>query len=345
MRRYNLKTKKENVDTEPFEGLSITAVPERQDLHTLLDANYGWEKVEDIETRTTSFSKLPLILHISVDTNVAKDPSTGLLKMGPGFDGIPDDLYMDRYVDNVDEINERTEYSKSRIRLEKLIKRREKLVEKTSLDLDAADTLDTAGNYVEDVLSDMDTLEIFADLEDMSTLSGNLHQLADVIRSEELPQLDENIQAERQRAQTLHKDLFLAGGALHYRLHAICVHIGASAASGHYTISIRDHKTGVWFSFNDETVRRETNMDAIYSPGKSGEEKKPALLVYVRDESMQDLIETVHRMPETEPADQPMLEQPTQEVEPAPSYAGSLNDNAQGLVQVTPPRKASTGHT
>lgn len=82
-----------------------------------------------------------------------------------------------------------------------------------------------------------------------------------------------------------------------YRLHAAFFHRG-SAGGGHYWVYIFDHKKEVWRKYNDDHVSIVQNRNEIF--GKPPQDNfnvppNPYLLVYVRSDQVDEVIETVKR--------------------------------------------------
>jgi hypothetical protein len=69
-----------------------------------------------------------------------------------------------------------------------------------------------------------------------------------------------------------------------YRLHAILVHSGSPDLGGHYWTYIRDHKSGVWFKFNDVTVNRVEKTEEMFAQsfGDPAGATSAYALVYVK---------------------------------------------------------------
>ena len=87
-----------------------------------------------------------------------------------------------------------------------------------------------------------------------------------------------------------------------YHLHAIFIHAG-SASGGHYWIYIYDFQNDIWRSYNDETVKQETEdtvfqkVNRVHPPTSTG-------IVYVRADVVREYTQAVCRNPE--PKDVPM---------------------------------------
>jgi hypothetical protein len=85
-----------------------------------------------------------------------------------------------------------------------------------------------------------------------------------------------------------------------YRLHAAFFHRG-SAGGGHYWVYIYDHKREQWRSYNDDRVNIVTNRNEIF--GLPQQENRygyatpanPYFLVYVKEELVDKLVESVKR--------------------------------------------------
>lgn len=82
-----------------------------------------------------------------------------------------------------------------------------------------------------------------------------------------------------------------------YRLHAAFFHRG-SAGGGHYWVYIYDHKKEVWRKYNDDRVTLIQNRNEIF--GKPTEDNwgpppNPYLLIYIRQDRLNEMVQTVKR--------------------------------------------------
>lgn len=82
-----------------------------------------------------------------------------------------------------------------------------------------------------------------------------------------------------------------------YRLHAAFFHRG-SAGGGHYWVYIYDHVKELWRKYNDDRVTIVQNRNEIFGKPVQdnwGPPPNPYLLVYVRSNKVNEVVETVKR--------------------------------------------------
>lgn len=128
----------------------------------------------------------------------------------------------------------------------------------------------------------------------MSTLLPTLLKAASSIE-DELRSLDFEIATLNEQLGTLFSDLC----KIPYRLHSVFIHRG-TAAGGHYWVYIRDFERNVWRCYNDSAVTLvedpERTIFAEDRPDRPGlHPATPNLLVYVRDDCVQKLLNAVQR--------------------------------------------------
>lgn len=85
-----------------------------------------------------------------------------------------------------------------------------------------------------------------------------------------------------------------------YRLHAAFFHRGTQG-SGHYWVYIYDFKQEIWRKYNDGYVTTVQNRNEIFAQPTEAEmhtwsgPANPYFLVYVKDEQIDRLVQSVHR--------------------------------------------------
>lgn len=79
-----------------------------------------------------------------------------------------------------------------------------------------------------------------------------------------------------------------------YRLQSVFIHRGFHN-SGHYWIYIYDFKKQLWRNYNDGYVNEIKDTKEIFEQEPGDRPATPYFLVYVRDESKEDLVDSVCR--------------------------------------------------
>ncbi|RKP37804.1 hypothetical protein BJ085DRAFT_32885 [Dimargaris cristalligena] len=87
------------------------------------------------------------------------------------------------------------------------------------------------------------------------------------------------------------KDVFKDLTDVPYRAHAVFMHRG-EASYGHYWIYIRDHVHERWYKYNDSTVTPVDAAQEVFAD-TTGSNANPYLIVYVRDDRLTELTQSV----------------------------------------------------
>jgi hypothetical protein len=113
-----------------------------------------------------------------------------------------------------------------------------------------------------------------------------------------------------------------------YRLHAAFFHRG-SAGGGHYWVYIYDHKKEIWRKYNDDRVTVVQNRNEIFGKPVQdnwGPPPNPYLLVYVRSEKVNEVVETVKRDIVYPPPDAPPPIPARNQMSAMPSVQGNYGE-------------------
>lgn len=274
------------IENTDFTSLYVTPNSNLKDTHSLIEHGYGFDQVTDNVYHYRTFS-MPLILQLEITT-----PPTGVAEPLQAVEPV---IFMDRYVDEGEEtLRARRMYRENLSKLEKLYKRQETL-NHSGADMTGRELVMTASDYLEDLSTGLEDSEIVG----LLTSSASSLRAVDGQLEHELSMLTDlvtNLEPEQ-------KDLFSERNEHAYGLHAVCLHHGQSNRSGHYSIYIYDNERSTWFYYNDENVSRVTDTSTIFNPTLRTD-ARPALLVYVRADQHQELIQTVNRNPAPEPLQQ-----------------------------------------
>jgi hypothetical protein len=124
-----------------------------------------------------------------------------------------------------------------------------------------------------------------------------------------------------------------------FRLHAVFIHSGG-AATGHYWVYIYDHEKELWRKYNDETVTTITNTNEIFANPWNDTAARyteargppnPYLLVYIDQNKVKELSESVKREiiypPPDEPPPMPARNQgPQSQMDAMPPFLSAEGD-------------------
>ena len=75
------------------------------------------------------------------------------------------------------------------------------------------------------------------------------------------------------------------------------------ADSGHYFVLIKDFERGIWRKYNDELVTEVHNLDDIFGKDHADRPTNAAFAVYIKEELVHDLVQSVCRNPTVEEAE------------------------------------------
>ncbi|KAF2685800.1 cysteine proteinase [Lentithecium fluviatile CBS 122367] len=207
-------------------------------------------------------------------------------------------LYLDRYLKKTKTLSEeqlqalRDDQWRLQSELRRLDERRRTLKETDFEKLDLPSVLEETAAWVETAQTEMPNLFSDSIKTESNGLASQLGQRAEELRPEiselhgHMDKLEHEIDAVFENCKD-HP----------YRLHAIFIHAG-SHSGGHYWIYIYDFQNNIWRSYNDETVKEETEetifrkVQRVHPPTSTG-------IVYVRADVVDEYTQAVCRNPET----------------------------------------------
>lgn len=333
IRSVDMKTGKAKGAYRSVNDLSrwMTAFPATQgniDLYTALDSSFDQEFQEDGNETFTSITKMSPILHVYIQRS---QNVNGRLGRNNNIVEIPENLYLDRYMDGASD----SDVFKRRQRSWNL-KRRLKALDGRSQTPESANTKakkedvkeadyeivsTSVDTYEEALLSVDSTGEGEEEEEYVSILDPEQQKMlaehgllpgdqfensTDVgvnplSRESLLAELDPEaskrtkakVAEEKAKAKTELADLFSRMNSVAYRLHAVICH-GGGLGGGHYWVWIYDFDKNVWRKYNDERVEVHTdNARVLADLNASGD---PYYLAYVRQTDVDTLVAIPERV-------------------------------------------------
>ncbi|KAH7322846.1 ubiquitin carboxyl-terminal hydrolase [Stachybotrys elegans] len=277
---------------------SITAYPAPEGPCSLYDAlgrNFNQQIIEESElTRYTAIRTLPPVLHVLIQRSQSMGSKNG------NAVGIPETLYLDRYMDaphNSDEFRRRVEDWMIAERVEEIKAALIKTEKSGSLSI--LDQITKPAEPASDAASKVKAQ--FVKIADDWSFDGPMEadDWVDVASQEEplplvkdLPQAPEGISdLEKKLRDMMTEELALKEQVLathlesqksvSYRLHAVICHRG-HLTSGHYWVWIHDFEDNVWRKYNDANVEENKDTaEVLKTLSTSGE---PYYVCYVRDD-------------------------------------------------------------
>lgn len=277
---------------DPFQEM-MPYMRQPSDLYSILEAAYDLTAIEGTDWSTyKEIARIPHILHISVergrnDGTKCEEPLE-----------LPEKVYMDRFMLRPEILAKRREAWSWKAELSKLQQRRD-LLTKTTTDLNIPQTLSCTSEYLEEVASNAEDLDLDLALMSDIELLAALGDSAESARKE-MQELDTNITMLEQKLT----NLFADHTDFPYRLHAVFMHRSGSGRvdGGHWFIYIFDPRSKQWRRYNDEEVQKVADPNIFLKPKRehARPEGTASFVVYVRDDKAEELMETVYRVPEPE---------------------------------------------
>ena len=291
-----------------------------RDIYAALDGAYDVQEVEvggTLEPQYTTISQLPPILQIHVQRAQFNPEMKTSFKSNNHLE-LKETIYMDRYMDTDDQdLMERRRASWAWKKEVLLLEARKLDLSKTDVSVlavnhvvfllmtvksntDVCELLVTATNYLrqlakgsEDSLNVSESLprEIEAALNDIQKelecklTSSVLSILTDIIIAIEL---------RRKTLMTNIQSQFNDLRRIPYRLQSVFIHRGY-VNSGHYWIYIYDFKMKTWRKYNDGYVTEIKDTTEIFKQDDGSRAATPYLVIYIKDEEKDSLVDSVCR--------------------------------------------------
>ncbi|RMZ91876.1 hypothetical protein DV736_g914, partial [Chaetothyriales sp. CBS 134916] len=279
----------------------ITRVANRpKDVYDAIDTEYDLSEREGGSQAFVSVSRLPPVISILLDRVAWDSDLKRPIKLNHHVE-IPERIFLDRYLEapaDSDLFERRKQAWAWKRELIKLDKRRKVLetsyagaADVPSLFEDAKAVLESLQtSFPGDATDQVDgSLQIEPDLvSNIGTLAEDLHL--------ELKHIKTRIDALTLSLTSCFTDTSMRQHP--YRLHAAFFHRGG-ASGGHYWVYIYDHAREVWRKYNDDRVSIVDNRNEIFgladASNNASPNPNPYFLVYVAEDKISGLVETVKR--------------------------------------------------
>ncbi|KEF51809.1 uncharacterized protein A1O9_12146 [Exophiala aquamarina CBS 119918] len=289
--------------SEQYRDIITRVSNQPTDVYAAIDNEYDLQVGGAEKKGYTSLETLPPVLCIQLDRVIWNKEFNRQEKVNHHVD-IPETIYMDRYLESSPDselMQRRRQTWDLKAELSILSARRAVLEKKHGQSRDIPTLLEDAKLALE-YLAELPGETIGGELDVKSSTIATLGSLAENARVE----LDD-LKARSEAVTQQIKEAFVDMRKHPYRLHAAFFHRG-SAGGGHYWVYIYDHKKEIWRKYNDDRVTVVQNRNEIFGKPVQdnwGPPPNPYLLVYVRSEKVNEVVETVKRDIVYQPPDVP----------------------------------------
>ncbi|OMP84538.1 Ubiquitin carboxyl-terminal hydrolase 2 [Diplodia seriata] len=288
--------KREGKTTEQkalFNTQYVTVVEGPKNIYEAIDDTLDKGAIEDSDNaeKWTTILRAPPILKIDVK-RLGFDKVKKQTIRSEHHLQLEETIYIDRYLRDEATLQRRKQSWEKKAKLKCLRERRAELAA-TRVDVSLSDAVRAASDFIKDVEADesdqadeQQTNGIFGD--DMAAKAEETRK--------EISSLDDNIATLEAEISSLFADM----NSVPYKLHSLFIHRGGTGG-GHYLVSIRDFKNGLWRNYNDETITEVTDVEKnIFGQGDTYSKIITTCVVYVKADLKHgdhDLVEAVHREP------------------------------------------------
>ncbi|RMD42628.1 hypothetical protein DV735_g2468, partial [Chaetothyriales sp. CBS 134920] len=284
-----------------FYSIIARVASQPKDVYEAIDTEYDLSEREGGSQAFASMSKLPPVISILLDRVAWDSELKRPIKLNHHVE-IPERIFLDRYLEapTGSDLFERRKqawaWKRELIRLNKRCQ---------VLETSYAGAADVPSLF-EDAKAVLESLQTSFPGEAGDQVDGSLQIDPDLVSNigtlaEELRLELKNIKA-RINALTLALTSCFTDTSMRqhpYRLHAAFFHRGG-ASGGHYWVYIYDHAREVWRKYNDDRVSIVDNLNEIFaqadtSNSAASPNASPYFLVYVAEDKISSLVETVKR--------------------------------------------------
>ena len=280
---------------EEFYGIICRLEARPHNIYAALDGAFDLSETPGGSSRYESLSRAPPVFQVYLD-RLGFDPVTKRAGKLHHYVQLKETIYLDRYLeaDVESQLMERRQQVWAwKKELAEIQARKDELIANESHP-DAVSTFQNARqillNFQEiTTMEDADAIDVPAET------IASLESLAEQTQAE-LDNLEEKARDLSQQIETNFTDLRKHP----YSLHAAFFHRGTDA-SGHYWVYIFDFKKEIWRRYNDGYVTEVKDTNEIFRAPSETEKNtysgppNPYVLVYVRSDLKDDLVESVHR--------------------------------------------------
>jgi ubiquitin carboxyl-terminal hydrolase 25/28 len=296
---------------EEFYGIICRLENRPHDIYAALDGAFDLSETPGGSSRYESLSRAPPVFQVYLD-RLGFDPVTKRTGKLHHYVQLKETIYLDRYLEaDVDSqlMERRRQVWAWKKQLAEVQARKDELSGNES----HPDAVSAFRNAREILLGlqEIARVEDGGDIDVPSAAIATLECLAEQTQAE----LDSLERRSRDLSQQIESN-FTDMRKHPYCLHAAFFHRGTDA-SGHYWVYIFDFKKEIWRKYNDGYVTEVKDTNEIFRAPTEAEQKtysgppNPYVLIYVRSDIKDQLVESVHREIVHLPP------QPTQPMEPA----------------------------
>jgi ubiquitin carboxyl-terminal hydrolase 25/28 len=296
---------------EEFYGIICRLENRPHDIYAALDGAFDLSETPGGSSRYESLSRAPPVFQVYLD-RLGFDPVTKRTGKLHHYVQLKETIYLDRYLEaDVDsQLMERRRqvWAWKKQRAEILARKDE--LSGNELHPDAVSAFTNARQ----IMLGLQEIAMGEDDDDIEVPSATIATLES---------LAEQTQAELDSLDTRSRDLFqqIETNFTDMRKHPYCLHAAffhrGTDASGHYWVYIFDFKKEIWRKYNDGYVSEVKDTNEIFRIPADADKNtysgppNPYVLIYVRSDIKDQLVESVHREIVHPPP------QPTQPIEPA----------------------------
>lgn len=280
---------------EEFYGIICRLEARPHDIYAALDGAFDLSETPGGSSRYESLSRAPPIFQVYLD-RLGFDPVTKRAGKLHHYVQLKETIYLDRYLETeVDSqlMERRQQVWAWKKELADIQARRDDLTANETHP-DAVSTFKNARQ----IMLHLQEIAIGDDANEIDVPSATIATL-------EL--LAEQTQAELDSLDTRARDLLqqIDSNFTDMRQHAYCLHAAffhrGTDASGHYWVYIFDFKKEIWRKYNDGYVTEVKDTNEIFRAPTEAEKNtysgppNPYVLIYVRSDMKDELVESVHR--------------------------------------------------
>ncbi|RMZ79479.1 hypothetical protein DV738_g3327, partial [Chaetothyriales sp. CBS 135597] len=284
-----------------FYSIIARVASQPKDVYEAIDTEYDLSEREGSSQAFASMSKLPPVISILLDRVAWDSDLKRPIKLNHHVE-IPERIFLDRYLEaptGSDLFQRRKQAWAWKRELIRLHRRCQILETSYAGAADVPSLFEDAKAVLESLQTSFpggDVDQVDGSLQINPELVSNIGTLAEDLRLE-LKNIKTRINALTLSLTSCFTDTSMRQHP--YRLHAAFFHRGG-ASGGHYWVYIYDHVREVWRKYNDDRVSIVDNLNEIFAQADTSNNAtsptaNPYFLVYVAEDKISSLVETVKR--------------------------------------------------
>ncbi|KAF9639422.1 Peptidase C19 ubiquitin carboxyl-terminal hydrolase 2 [Lasiodiplodia theobromae] len=288
-----------------FNTQYVTVVDKPKNIYEAIDDTLDKGAIEDSDDaeKWTTILRAPPILKVDVK-RLGFDKVKKQTIRSENHLQLEETIYIDRYLRDEATLQRRKQSWEKKAKLKSLRERKAELVA-TKVEVSLSEAVRAASDFIsaveadeQDPTNEQQTNGVFGD--DMAAKAEETRK--------EISNLDESIATLEAEISSLFADM----NSVPYKLHSLFIHRGGTGG-GHYLVSIKDFKNGIWRNYNDETITEVTDVEKnIFGQGDTYSKIITTCVVYVKADLKYwdgDLVEALHRRPIEIPEQSPQQQQ------------------------------------